>query len=40
MPKEKIRTNAITKDDYSLIISSEEEIEFWKEYSDVSKISF
>ena len=35
--KEKIRTNAITEDDYSLIISPEEEIEFWKEYSFVKK---
>ena len=35
MRKEKIRTNAITEDDYSLIISPEEEIEFWKEYAKV-----
>ena len=35
--KEKIRTNAITEEDYSLIISPEEEIEFWKEYSFVKK---
>ena len=35
MRKEKIRTNAITEDDYSLIISPEEEIEFWKEYSNL-----
>ena len=35
--KEKIRTNAITEEDYSLIISPEEEIEFWKEYSYLKK---
>ena len=35
--KEKIRTNAITEEDYSLIISPEEEIEFWKEYSYIKK---
>ena len=33
--REKIRTNAITEDDFSLIISPEEEIEFWKEYANV-----
>ena len=35
--KEKIRTSAITEDDFSLIISPEEEIEFWKEYYYVKK---
>ena len=35
--KEKIKTSAITEEDYSLIISPEEEIEFWKEYSYVKK---
>ena len=35
--KEKIKTSAITEDDYSLIISPEEEIEFWKEYAFVKK---
>ena len=35
MRREKIRTNAITEEDFSLIISPEEEIEFWKEYAKV-----
>jgi len=35
MRREKIKTNAITEEDFSLIISPEEEIEFWKEYSKV-----
>ena len=35
MRKEKIKTNAITEDDFSLIISPEEEIDFWKEYAKV-----
>ena len=35
MRREKIKTSAITEDDFSLIISPEEEIEFWKEYSNV-----
>ena len=35
--KEKIHTNAITEEDFSLIITPDEEIEFWKEYSKVKK---
>jgi len=35
MRREKIKTNAITEEDFSLIISPEEEIEFWKEYAKV-----
>ena len=35
--KEKIRTSAITEDDFSLIITPEEEIEFWKEMQNVKK---
>ena len=31
MRREKIKTNAITEEDFSLIIYPEEEIEFWKE---------
>ena len=37
LKKEKIIDNTITEEDYSLIISPEEEIEFWKQYSYIKK---